>query len=299
MTIKIINKILRKSCKNKMKSLKLLDNSLINPDSFQLDPSSRTNDTSAIHNLISHNYSKSDLPTAMRTSDTRNDKENSYNVSTQPADYGINLHKISSVIKSNKLTRNDYSIKFPETTMVSSTERYQEGVMNSHYIPDATLGYPSRMSMKKNSFVSQTNRKSNNKSMIVYSDVSPMKQIGNQEVLLPEIGLSKYRDQSMLEEVMNPFKIENNTQKLLIMREREREKRRLEILKKKFLQDTSSLNISRDYLESMTTLTTVNKNYMLNKRDRSGALRVINGIQSRNESTLRSASENKTAKRLL
>ncbi|CDW87074.1 UNKNOWN [Stylonychia lemnae] len=77
-------------------------------------------------------------------------------------------------------------------------------------------------------------------SLIIQSDVSPIKSINGKDYLLPEIGLNKFRDQQLNpESELNPFKVSKNPEKLLALNEREREKSRLLILKKKLQQDES------------------------------------------------------------
>lgn len=50
----------------------------------------------------------------------------------------------------------------------------------------------------------------------------------------------------------------------------------------------------------MTTLSSLSKNYLINKKDRSGALRVVNNIGSRNlDGSKRAISELRGGRRLL
>ena len=103
----------------------------------------------------------------------------------------------------------------------------------------------------------------------MYSDISPVRAVGsNLDVTLPEIGLSKYRNDSLIKDTLNPFVIEKNAVKILLMRERERELTRIETFKKKMLYSDKS-NLSR-------TINQSKKNYMENKKDRSGIIREIN-----------------------
>jgi hypothetical protein len=41
--------------------------------------------------------------------------------------------------------------------------------------------------------------------------------------MLPTLGMNKYRDQDLAINQRNPFKVQNNTEKLLVVKERERE----------------------------------------------------------------------------
>src|SRR5690606_38661865 len=105
-----------------------------------------------------------------------------------------------------------------------------------------------------------------------------------------EIGLAKYKDMSITDEPVNPFKVEKNTEKLFVIREREKEIKRIEILKKRMFNESSEI-LSKNQLVSLSTLTGGSKGYLENKKDRSGAIRVVNDIGSRNANNGRSVSE--------
>jgi hypothetical protein len=78
------------------------------------------------------------------------------------------------------------------------------------------------------------------------------------------------------------------------MREREREIQKLENIHKKItIENKSNSQLSsKNHLGSMTTLTNLSKNYLINKRDRAGAIRVVDAIGSRNVGDIkRAASE--------
>ncbi len=124
----------------------------------------------------------------------------------------------------------------------------------------------------------------------------------------------------------NPFKLSKNPEELFVMREREREVGRLNLLKKRLLlkQDSSFLlnrsdlqhlhpessrnlhNPSADLsLISMSNLSyaggaSSGPNYLENKRDRSGVIRFIKDIKENKEYRgLRSLSELRTGRRIL
>jgi hypothetical protein len=120
----------------------------------------------------------------------------------------------------------------------------------------------------------------------------------------------------------NPFKLSKNPEELFVLREREREYSRLNLLKKRLLlkQDSASFLLN-DHLHhpessrnlhnpgdisliSMSNLSyggaSSGPNYMENKRDRSGVIRFIKDIKENKEHRgLRSLSELRTGRRIL
>ena len=96
---------------------------------------------------------------------------------------------------------------------------------------------------------------------------------------MPEIGLSKYKNQYLLDkQPLNPFSLEKNVEKQLVMRERESELARLELLKKKLLfTQATTTNNKNEYSNHPSIGRGKYMAYLeVRKRDRSGVIREIN-----------------------
>eukprot|EP00347_Sterkiella_histriomuscorum_P020299 403338337 len=228
----------------------------------------------------------------------------------------IQIHKISNILRRRQSfnSRNNQSQIGPSTD-ISMSDR--------QLIQDASFLQSSRLNKSEIGYNkyqhSNSSKLKNGSTIIVQSDISPIKSVNGQEYLLPEIGLSKYRDLHMVSTVeqLNPFKFTKNSEKMLVERERQRETDRLMIIKKRLLQNDSrnSVLFNQDNFSDINQLNDIsmislgNSNrkqppqsirqksteylgYMENKKDRSGIIRFINEISaSRNYSKLRSISE--------
>ncbi len=117
----------------------------------------------------------------------------------------------------------------------------------------------------------------------------------------------------------NPFKLSKNPEELFVLREREREFSRLNLLKKRLLLKQDSSFLLNDHLHPESSLNLHNPsgdislismsnlsyggsghNYLENKRDRSGVIRFIKDIKENKEYRgLRSLSELRTGRRIL
>eukprot|EP00347_Sterkiella_histriomuscorum_P018609 403344866 len=78
----------------------------------------------------------------------------------------------------------------------------------------------------------------------------------NTEILLPEIGLSKYREESFNRSLypINPFQCEKDTEKLLVVRERQREIQRIQALRKKINYTEMSKISKNNHSQNQTSI---------------------------------------------
>ncbi|CDW73132.1 UNKNOWN [Stylonychia lemnae] len=133
-----------------------------------------------------------------------------------------NLQDMTDYSFSNRKDRDVPRIKF------SNQSQLQTDINSSNILVNSRNQLINKITTK-NKQTGRTAKLAKQSSLIVYSDISPIVSIQNKEVLLPEIGLNKFRDESLVDSIAptNPFTYEKNLSKMLVVRERERELKRI------------------------------------------------------------------------